>query len=214
MGGVVTIVGEAGMGDRARWRTSKLSIVNCQFTIDNFRWIEGRCLSYGAAIPYLLWLDLLRSALGVTLDEAPELVRDRLQEWVQALCLNASTRSIPTWPACCRCPWTRPRRPPHRHGWPGAEGATFGAVGTVLDALPRQRRWWWCARTCTGPTPPLSSSWSTYFLLLTGPRCCSLRLSAAARPALLEDAHLARDHPHRHTDMSCNRLLRRTASRW
>ena len=55
-------------------------------TIDNFRWIEGRCLSYGAAIPYLLVLDLLRSALGVTLDEPPELVQDRLQEWVRGLC--------------------------------------------------------------------------------------------------------------------------------
>jgi len=49
------------------------------------RWVEGRCLSYGTSIAYLLWLDVLRSLLGVTEEAAPSAVRDRLRERVRSL---------------------------------------------------------------------------------------------------------------------------------
>jgi tetratricopeptide (TPR) repeat protein len=48
--------------------------------------VEGRCLSYGGSIPYLPWLDALRSALGVTADESPETVAETLASWVERLC--------------------------------------------------------------------------------------------------------------------------------
>jgi ABC-type oligopeptide transport system substrate-binding subunit len=49
-------------------------------------WVEGRCLSYGHSVAYLLWLDVLRALLGVSLEDAPPAVLERLQERVQAAC--------------------------------------------------------------------------------------------------------------------------------
>ena len=87
IGGIVTVVGEAGIGkSRLVAELRDVTIHSPQFTVHNANWIEGRCLSYGATLPYLLWLDVLRSALGVTLDDAPEVVADRLHAWVQGLC--------------------------------------------------------------------------------------------------------------------------------
>ena len=86
VGGIVTIVGEAGIG-KSRLVTE---LRKSQQSTDHpspgtVNWLEGRSLSYGANIPYLLWLDLLRRALGVTLDDAPELVDERLQTWLRGL---------------------------------------------------------------------------------------------------------------------------------
>ena len=87
IGGVVTIVGEAGIGKSrlvAELRKSQATSDRRSPTSD--LWIEGRCLSFGATIPYLLWLDVLRSALGVTLDDSPDIVKERLRKWVHNLC--------------------------------------------------------------------------------------------------------------------------------
>lgn len=94
VGGIVTVVGEAGIGKSrlaAELRKLQATDVGGRSTTDHrspvtANWIEGRCLSFGASIPYLLWLDLLRSALDVTLDDPPEVVAGRLQTWVQGLC--------------------------------------------------------------------------------------------------------------------------------
>jgi ABC-type oligopeptide transport system substrate-binding subunit/class 3 adenylate cyclase len=75
VGSIVTIVGEAGLGKSrlvAELRSSD--------------WVEGRCLSYGGSIAYLLWLDVLRGLLGVTTEDPPVAVRDALRERVQSLC--------------------------------------------------------------------------------------------------------------------------------
>jgi len=81
-GGIVTLVGEAGLGK------SRLvaELRNSQSAIHNSRWVEGRCLSYGGSIAYLFWLDVLRGLLGVTAEEPPVAVRDALRERVQGLC--------------------------------------------------------------------------------------------------------------------------------
>ncbi len=90
VGGVVTVVGEAGIG-KSRLVAEARKIVSVPRSSlpaprSTPAWIEGRCLSFGASIPYLLWLDVLRSALGVTLDDPPEIVVVRLRTWVQDLC--------------------------------------------------------------------------------------------------------------------------------
>jgi ABC-type oligopeptide transport system substrate-binding subunit/class 3 adenylate cyclase len=54
------------------------------------QWVEGRCLSYGSSIAYLLWLDVLRGLLGVTAEDSLEHVRDILQERLQALCAETA----------------------------------------------------------------------------------------------------------------------------
>ncbi len=88
VGGIVTLVGEAGLGK------SRLvaEIRELQFGptaavgIRNFSWVEGRCMSYGGSIAYLLWIDVLRGLLEVTVEDPPLAVRDALRERVQALC--------------------------------------------------------------------------------------------------------------------------------
>ena len=87
VGGIVTVVGEAGIGKSrlvAELRKSQRSTdPRSPVTVT---WIEGRCLSYGATAPFLLWLDLLRSTLRVTLEDSSDIVAERLRIWVQDLC--------------------------------------------------------------------------------------------------------------------------------
>jgi ABC-type oligopeptide transport system substrate-binding subunit/class 3 adenylate cyclase len=93
VGGIVTIVGEAGLGksrlvaelrnraQAAQDRSPARGSVGL-----GVQWVEGRCLSYGTSVAYLLWLDVVRALLGVTLEDAAADVRVRLRERVQALC--------------------------------------------------------------------------------------------------------------------------------
>ncbi|MBI3914579.1 MAG: AAA family ATPase [Chloroflexi bacterium] len=62
-GGVATIIGEAGLGKSrlvAEWRKASLA----QFGEGGLRWIEGRCLSYGASMAHHLSTDILRAIIG------------------------------------------------------------------------------------------------------------------------------------------------------
>jgi ABC-type oligopeptide transport system substrate-binding subunit/class 3 adenylate cyclase len=105
-GGIVTLVGEAGIGkSRLVAEIRRVGAIRCPtdgntaprptdgetahelpLPTSCLQWVEGRCLSYGASIAYLLWLDVLRALLGVTLEDAPQGVRERLRQRVQAVC--------------------------------------------------------------------------------------------------------------------------------
>jgi tetratricopeptide (TPR) repeat protein len=56
----VGIVGEPGIG-----KSRLLSEFRRQLASERVTWIEGRCVSYGTAIPYLLMLDLLRGSCSI-----------------------------------------------------------------------------------------------------------------------------------------------------
>ena len=71
----MTLVGEAGIGKSRLVAELRRGAVTAPL-----RWVEGRCLSYGASIAYLLWLDVLRGLLGVTAEDAPEAVLATLRE--------------------------------------------------------------------------------------------------------------------------------------
>jgi predicted ATPase/class 3 adenylate cyclase len=91
LGGIVTVVGEAGLGKSrlvAEIRKLALSADEgaANLRSDALRWAEGRCLSYATGVAYGLWIDGLRALLGTAPDAAPADVRRRLWEWVQALC--------------------------------------------------------------------------------------------------------------------------------
>jgi len=92
VGGIVTVVGEAGLGksrlvaELRREGQGAGGKAQSQPPSLSLQWVEGRCLSYGTSIAYLLWLDVLRGLLGMTAEDPPVAVRDALQERVQALC--------------------------------------------------------------------------------------------------------------------------------
>jgi class 3 adenylate cyclase/tetratricopeptide (TPR) repeat protein len=68
-GRAVGIVGEPGIG-----KSRIIDEVRQQLTPGRLTWIEGRCASYGAAIPYQLALDLLRSHCGIAEADTPAVI--------------------------------------------------------------------------------------------------------------------------------------------
>jgi class 3 adenylate cyclase/tetratricopeptide (TPR) repeat protein len=74
----VDIVGEPGIG-----KSRLLSEFQRQLASDRVTWIEGRCVSYGTAIPYLLMLDLLRSNCGILETDTPEAIVERVRSGLE-----------------------------------------------------------------------------------------------------------------------------------
>jgi predicted ATPase/DNA-binding SARP family transcriptional activator/class 3 adenylate cyclase len=97
-GGIVTVVGEAGLGKSrllAEIRKHNLAKVRKPLQGWDVSWVEGRCLSYGGAVAYLPWLDMLRGLVGAATDAAPVAARDALRERVRALCGDRAEEVYP-----------------------------------------------------------------------------------------------------------------------
>jgi class 3 adenylate cyclase/tetratricopeptide (TPR) repeat protein len=73
-GQAVGIVGEPGIG-----KSRLLAEFRRQVTDGRVNWVEGRCLSYGTAIPYLLILDLLRSNCGIIETDSPDIIVEKVR---------------------------------------------------------------------------------------------------------------------------------------
>ena len=72
-GQAVGLVGEPGIG-----KSRLLAEFRRQIGDGRVTWVEGRCLSYGTAIPYLLVLDLLRSNCGILESDKPDAVVEKV----------------------------------------------------------------------------------------------------------------------------------------
>ncbi len=70
-----------------------------QGAVPRLRWEECRCLSYGTSITYLLWLDLLRSVVRMTVEDSPVAVRDALAGWCKATVRSNGRRLSLSGPA-------------------------------------------------------------------------------------------------------------------
>jgi predicted ATPase len=81
VGGIVTIVGEAGIG-----KSRLVAELRRQASPVGVRWVEGRCLSYGGSVAYLPWRDMMQGLLGMPADASPVALRTALQEQVRHLC--------------------------------------------------------------------------------------------------------------------------------
>jgi class 3 adenylate cyclase/tetratricopeptide (TPR) repeat protein len=86
-GRIAGIVGEPGVGK------SRLLLELRRDAGERATWLEGRCLSYGGAIPYLPVLDLLRGACGVAAADSPERVADKVRATLQTLGIDPGERA-------------------------------------------------------------------------------------------------------------------------
>jgi class 3 adenylate cyclase/tetratricopeptide (TPR) repeat protein len=83
-GQVVGLVGDPGLGkSRLAWEFRRLARPRAAV-------LEGRCLSYGASIPYLPLFEVVRNACGIAADDVPDLVAAKIELRVKALELDVS----------------------------------------------------------------------------------------------------------------------------
>ena len=90
VGGVVTLVGEAGLG-----KSRLVAELRGASAASPVQWVEGRCLSYGGSIAYSLWLDVQRDLLRLSTDASPQGVQGVLRDRVRALCLDRTADVYP-----------------------------------------------------------------------------------------------------------------------
>lgn len=74
-GQVIGIAGEAGMG-----KSRLLFEFRERLERERVGYLEGHCVSYGSAIPYLPVLDLLRASCGITETDSPETVGAKVRQ--------------------------------------------------------------------------------------------------------------------------------------
>src|SRR6516162_4224695 len=83
-GQAVGLVGEPGIG-----KSRLLAEFRRQVADGRANWVEGRCLSYGTAIPYLLALDLLRSNCGILETDTPDTVVEKVHVGLREIGMDA-----------------------------------------------------------------------------------------------------------------------------
>jgi hypothetical protein len=71
---IVGIVGEPGIG-----KSRLLAEFHQQLVNERVTWIEGRCVYYGTAIPYLLVLDVVRSNCGIVETDTPDAITEKVR---------------------------------------------------------------------------------------------------------------------------------------
>jgi class 3 adenylate cyclase/tetratricopeptide (TPR) repeat protein len=84
-GQVVGIVGESGIGKSRLFHEFRQSQRGRPVTF-----VEGRCLSYGASIPYLPVLDILRQSCGITETDGPEAIGQKVELSLNEVGINSA----------------------------------------------------------------------------------------------------------------------------
>jgi predicted ATPase/DNA-binding SARP family transcriptional activator/class 3 adenylate cyclase len=136
VGGIVTLVGEAGIG-KSRLVTEVRKGEPAES--DTVWWVEGRCLSYGSSIAYLPWLDMLRELLGLAPDVPPATVREKLRHWVNALCPDCFDDVFPYLAHVMSLPLEEEVEAKLRGlGAEGLKVSTFRAVETLIVSAAQQ----------------------------------------------------------------------------
>ncbi|HEV8474805.1 MAG TPA: AAA family ATPase [Methylomirabilota bacterium] len=82
-GRVVSVIGEAGVGKSRLLYEFRRSLGNLDVTV-----VEGRCRSYGASIPYLPVLDVVRAVCGIAETDTPSATADKVRGTLAGLGLD------------------------------------------------------------------------------------------------------------------------------
>ena len=157
IGGIVTLVGEAGIGKsrlvaelRRNAGVPPASILPARNT-DSLTaghagetpaipvWIEGRCFSYATGSAYQVWRDMLRVWLDAPAGAAPKAVVTTLRERVRAVCPNALNDIYPflAWLLSLPLDTTATTRLRGIDA-EGLQVLTFRAVATLLETAAPQ----------------------------------------------------------------------------
>ena len=134
IGGVVTLVGEAGIG-----KSRLVAELRKRVTGDQVQWVEGRCLSYGGSTAYLLWLDILRNVLHVAQDAPPAVVGNALRTRVQALCPDCFDAVYPYLCRLMSLPVGDEYRMIGNLQGESLRAGVFSAVQTLVEGAARQQ---------------------------------------------------------------------------
>jgi class 3 adenylate cyclase/tetratricopeptide (TPR) repeat protein len=87
-GRLVRIVGEAGSGKSRLLYEFRRTLGGLDLTV-----LEGRCRSYGSALPYLPITDLVRAHCGIADTDTPEVVGDKVRATLESLGVDAEERA-------------------------------------------------------------------------------------------------------------------------
>ncbi|MBU1879865.1 MAG: tetratricopeptide repeat protein, partial [Chloroflexi bacterium] len=139
-GGIVTIVGEAGLGKSRLVAEARTQVAGGGAVSAPLRWVEGRCQSHGTATAYLLWLEVLRRLLGLRHQDPPAATRDTLRDRVAALCPDHAASVYPYLGRLLALPLSAEEEAPLRALDGGSlKGGTFRAVACLVEAAARQQ---------------------------------------------------------------------------
>ena len=148
----VGIVGEPGIG-----KSRLVAEFHRQLAGGRVTWVEGRCVSYGTAIPFWLLLDLLRSNCGIVEADAPEVITAKVRAGLQEVGMDPEQDSpvllhllgVQEVGDCAGMVEPRSGESQGLRNFPPAVASTAAAN------VP----WFWRSMTCTGSTRCRKSSW-------------------------------------------------------
>jgi predicted ATPase/class 3 adenylate cyclase len=134
-GGILTLVGEAGLG-KSRLVTE---IRKSCFT-DEVHWLEGRCLSYGKKTPYQLWTSALRDLFDLDATEPPSQQIERIEATITGRCPDQVDSILPYLLALLGLPEdTHPNIKLANLSGEALQMAIFNAIEILISGTAQQR---------------------------------------------------------------------------
>lgn len=92
-GGLVGIIGEAGLG-KSRLIAEARKIAD-SYIQPQVAWLEGRAVSYGQSISYHPWRQIIRQSIGAAEGDSPESVRNKLRRVCTSNCCAMPGGDVP-----------------------------------------------------------------------------------------------------------------------